>query len=109
MKQLASIAGTVLLALAVPGLASEPNPYSPADTAASDSLPAPPQLYGSPDDPGPTALTADDLEAVAGMGPKTDFACGAITGVGLAVTLSGAGAPLGIGLSFAGFGCSLLF
>ncbi len=97
MKQLASIVGGLLLVLAV------------IVPVVTDSPPAALQIQGTPDDAGLTTLNGNELEAVAGAGDGADFACGAVSGAGLAVTLSGVGAPVGVGLALAGFICSIVF
>ena len=56
-----------------------------------------------------TTLSPNELEAVEGTGAGTDLACGAMAGAGLAATLSGAGAPIGVPLALAGFACALFF
>lgn len=107
MKLLASITVSALLVPASPGFASETDSHPFTGMASSNSLPAAPQTGEDANDAGPTALTADDLEAVAGTGAGTDFLCGAVSGAGLAIALSGVGAPVGIGLAAAGVACSM--
>lgn len=107
MKLLASLAFSTLLVPASPGLASETDSHPFTGTAISDSLPATPQINKDANGAGLTVLTADNLEAVAGMGAGTDFLCGGVSGVGLAIALSGVGAPVGIGLAAAGVACSM--
>lgn len=107
MKLLASIAVSSLLVPPSPGLASESDSHPVTGTASSNGLPATPQIDKDANDARPTVLTADKLGAVAGMGAGTDFLCGAVSGTGLAIALSGVGAPVGIGLAAAGVACSM--
>jgi hypothetical protein len=107
MKLLAFVAVAALLVPASPGLASETDSHSFTATASSNSLLATPQIDKDANGAGPTVLTANNLEAVVGMGSGTDFLCGAASGLGLAIALSGVGAPVGIGLTAAGVACSM--
>ena len=107
MKLLASIAVSGLLVPASPGLASEADSRSFTDTAITSSLPAAPQFHGGVIDAGLVPLTANNLKAVAGTGAGTDFLCGAVSGAGLAIALSGVGAPVGVGLAVAGVACAM--
>lgn len=105
MKLLASIAVSAFLVPPSPGLASEADLF--AGTTNTKSWAGALQIDEDANDAGPAALTADNLEAVAGMGTGTDFLCGAVSGAGLAIALSGVGAPVGVGLAAAGVACSM--
>ncbi|MDE2691481.1 MAG: hypothetical protein OXI49_13270 [Acidobacteriota bacterium] len=45
----------------------------------------------------------------AGTGPTSDFLCGAATGAGFALTLSGVGTVAGVLLGGAGMACAMFF
>lgn len=60
-------------------------------------------------DLGPQPLSDRFLARTAGAGPTSDFLCGAATGAGFALALSGVGAGLGLALAGAGMACSMFF
>lgn len=107
MKLLSSIAFAALLVPASPGLAPAAGSHSFTGTAISNSLPATPQIDEDVIDAGLIRLTADNLRDVTGTGAGTDFLCGAVSGAGLAIALSGVGAPVGVGLAVAGVACAM--
>ena len=95
MKTLHALTACMALALAAQ--------VSASPTPGQHSLPA----AGSAADP--LFLPTATLDAVKGTGAGSDFACGAMAGAGLAATLSGVGAPIGVPLALAGFACALFF
>lgn len=55
------------------------------------------------------SLTDEVLARTAGTGPTSDFLCGAATGAGFALALSGVGAGPGLALAGAGMVCAMFF
>lgn len=55
------------------------------------------------------SLTDQVLERTAGTGPTSDFLCGAATGAGFALALTGVGAGPGLALAGAGMACAMFF
>ncbi len=58
---------------------------------------------------GPQSLSDRILARTAGAGPTSDFLCGAATGAGFALALSGVGAGPGLALAGAGMVCAMFF
>jgi len=58
---------------------------------------------------GPQSLSDRVLARTAGAGPTSDFLCGAATGAGFALALTGVGAGPGLALAGAGMVCAMFF
>ncbi len=58
---------------------------------------------------GPQSLSDRVLARTAGAGPTSDFLCGAATGAGFALALTGVGAGPGLALAGAGMACAMFF
>lgn len=98
------LACTALLSSAA-GHAPDSSPYWPGD---SDAHPAVSVLEPAPG-LGQHLLTDQVLMRTAGTGPTSDFLCGAATGAGFALTLSGVGTVAGVLLGGAGMACAMFF
>ena len=84
-------------------------PDPPPDLAVeSDLRPAVSVLEPAPG-LGQHSLTDQVLARTAGAGPTSDFLCGAATGAGFALALSGVGAGPGLALAGAGMVCAMFF
>lgn len=57
----------------------------------------------------PRPLPDQVLARTVGTGPTSDFLCGAATGAGFALTLSGVGTVAGVLLGGAGMACAMFF
>lgn len=101
---LPAFACTALLAIAA-GHAPDSPRHSPEDF---DSLP-PVSVLDLATDLGPQSLADRVLARTAGAGPTSDFLCGAATGAGFALALSGVGTGPGLALAGAGMVCSMFF
>lgn len=98
------VACTSLLAIG-PGQALDSPSFGPEK---SDVRPAVPVLEPAPDLV-QHSLTDEVLAQTAGTGPTSDFLCGAATGAGFALALSGVGAGPGLALAGAGMVCAMFF
>ena len=95
-----------------------------AALSVSAAVPAPDSLSRSPVDSelrtaaavhepaidlGPHSLPNQVLARTVGRGSTSDFLCGAATGAGFALTLSGVGTVAGVLLGGAGMACAMFF
>ena len=109
MKKLASLTTCLLLTMAAPSLASgaDSAPEIGPVTFGGSTASAP--AHGTGSDTGHTVLDTLEMRELTGTGPGIEFACGFASGAGLIMTLSGAAAPVGVGLAVVGVACSLFF
>lgn len=105
------LAGT---AMATPTAGQAPAPVAATLMAAWDLGPAAtpaPAVSALQSGPGlgPQSLSDRVLARTAGAGPTSDFLCGAATGAGFALALTGVGAGPGLALAGAGMVCAMFF
>lgn len=84
-------------------------PDHPACSPVGANLGSSAPVYGPATDLGPQPLSDQVLARTAGTGPTSDFLCGAATGAGFALALSGVGAGPGMALAGAGMVCAMFF
>lgn len=99
-----AVACTALLFVAA-GQVPDPPTYSAVDAGLGTSA----SVHGPDTDAGSYSLSDQVLTRTAGTGPTSDFLCGAATGAGFALALSGVGAGLGIALGGIGMACAMFF
>ena len=101
---LSAVACTALLFVAA-GQVPDPRTYSLVDAGLGPSA----SVHGPDTAVGPYSLSDQVLTRTAGTGPTSDFLCGAATGAGFALALSGVGAGPGLALAGAGMVCAMFF
>lgn len=104
-RTLPSVISCTALLFVAAGQVPDPPTYSPVDADLGSSA----FVHGSATDIGPQSLSDQVLARTAGTGPTSDFLCGAATGAGFALALSGVGAGLGIALGGVGMACAMFF
>lgn len=98
------VACTALLFVAA---AQVPDPQACSPVGADLSPSAP--VYGPATDLDPQPLSDQVLARTTGAGPVSDFLCGAATGAGFALALTGVGTGPGLVLAGAGMACAMFF
>lgn len=104
-RALPSVVACTTLLFVAAGQVPDPPTYSPADADLSPSV----SVRGPATDLGPHSLSDQVLDRTAGRGPTSDFLCGAATGAGFALALTGVGAGPGLALAGAGMVCAMFF
>ncbi|MCY4559365.1 MAG: hypothetical protein OXF79_23900 [Chloroflexi bacterium] len=107
MKQLASIATCLVLFVAAPGLASDSEPLSEINSATAGTPTLPALTDIAPD--GVEPIGDREFRRLVGAGWQSDFACGIVSGFGLALAATGGLAPVGLAVAGAGVACSVIF
>ena len=88
---------------------SVPAPDSLSYPAVNPDLRPAASVHEPAVDLGPHSLSDQVLARTVGTGPTSDFLCGAATGAGFALALSGVGAIPGVLLGGVGMACSMFF
>lgn len=104
-RTLPSVVACTALLFVAAGQVPDPPTYSPVDADLSPSA----SVHGPDTDLGPQPLSDRVLARAAGTGPVSDFLCGAATGAGFALALTGVGTGPGLVLAGAGMACAMFF
>lgn len=104
-KTLLTIAAGAALSVIAALPASDSLSHSPVQPDLRTAAP----VHEPAIDLGRHSLPDQVLAQTAGRGPTSDFLCGAATGAGFALALSGVGAVPGVLLGGAGMACAMFF